>query len=383
MLEHALTLVAPDSTDAARLLANHAFLINLDGDHAAGNAELERALAIASRIGDDQLTAALLLQSTGQAATQLDIPRALEHGRAAVAVADRSPDIAVQAAAHATCGHIMAGCTAATEEARFHQAAAFARERHLSRGWRLELRYVAGGLALMTGEWAVAQKHVGDALELDPGCAFALGLAAQIAATLGEQPQAESMLKRLGELESAPGPLGTHASGRLAAAAAYCDLLTGTDNHGAHILAAATRALAAHATPLNALVARAGLALHAVNAGDDAAAADHIGQFVRLRDLRVLPGPILTTDRLLGFLHATAGRRATAEEHFAAARRHDTAAGFHTDAAWATFEHAQTLAATDTARASKLTTEAEQLAHRHGIRSLLDRIAQTQALTAG
>jgi hypothetical protein len=77
MLEHALTLVAPDSIDAARLLANHAFLLHLNGEHAAGDAELERALAIARKIGDDQLTAALLLQSTGQAATQLDVPRAL------------------------------------------------------------------------------------------------------------------------------------------------------------------------------------------------------------------------------------------------------------------------------------------------------------------
>jgi hypothetical protein len=91
--------------------------------------------------------------------------------------------------------------------------------------------------------------------------------------------------------------------------------------------------------------------------------------------------PILTIDRLLGSLHAAAGRHATADERFAAARRHDAAAGFHTDAAWATFEHAQLLAATDTARASKLTSEAEQLAHRHGIRPLLDRIAETQALS--
>jgi hypothetical protein len=383
MLEHALTLVAPDSTDAARLLANHAFLVNLNGDHAAGNAELERALAIASRIGDDRLTAALLLQSAGQAATQLDLPRTLERRRAAVAIADRSDDIAVQAVAHATRGHNLLNCTVATEEVRFHYAAAFARERHMSRGHRLLLRYGAGALAFLTGEWAVAQQHVGDVLELDPGDPPALALAAQIAATLGNQPHSVSMLTRLGELESAPAPLGTYASAHLAGAAAYCDLLTGTDRHGAHVLAAATRALAAHASiPLHALPARVGLALHAVNAGDASAAADHIGPFERLRDIRLMlmPWPILSTDRLLGSLHTTAGHDATADDRFAAARRHDAAAGFHTDAAWATFEHAQMLAASDPARAPKLASEAAQLAHRHGMRSLLDRIAETQAL---
>jgi tetratricopeptide (TPR) repeat protein len=254
---------------------------------------------------------------------------------------------------------------------------AFARERHMSRGGRLALRWGAGALALMTGEWALAQQHVDEALELNPGYALALTLAAQIAATLGDQPQAESMLARLGELESAPAQVGTEASGCLAGAAAYCDLLTRTDRHGSHILTAATRALAAHASvPLWALAAREGLALHAVNAGDASAAAEHIEQFERLRDLPLLPWPTLTRDRLLGSLHATAGRLTAAEERFAAARRHDDAAGFHTDAAWATFEHAQMLAATDTTRAAKLTSEAEQLAHRHGIRSLLDRIAE-------
>jgi hypothetical protein len=122
------------------------------------------------------------------------------------------------------------------------------------------------------------------------------------------------------------------------------------------------------------------LGLHAVTAGNASAAAEQIGSFERLRDLRVLPWPIIPTDRLLGCLHAAAGDRATADERFAAARRHDARAGYKTDAAWATCEHGQMLAAADPAPPAKPNSEAEQLAHRHGIRSLLDRIAETQAL---
>ena len=96
------------------------------------------------------------------------------------------------------------------------------------------------------------------------------------------------------------------------------------------------------ATPRIAMLARAGLALLAVQQGDVPAAAE---QYVALESGRgtMVPGSIVGIDRLLGLLAQTMGKFEDAVEHFEDALSFCDRTGLRPEYAWSAYDYANAL----------------------------------------
>src|SRR5262249_49758194 len=96
MVERALTLVEPESPEAARLIANHGLLLALldadEHEYARAGAALQRARAVAHAAGDEALEATVLVQLRTIAIAHYDLPRLLEVSEAAIGLAQRLGD---------------------------------------------------------------------------------------------------------------------------------------------------------------------------------------------------------------------------------------------------------------------------------------------------
>jgi predicted ATPase/signal transduction histidine kinase len=374
MVERALSLVEPESPEAARLLANHGLLVAmLAGDeraHAYGSAALLQARAVARAAGDEALEATVLVQLRTVAIAHYDLPQLLEVSDAAIGLARRLGDEWIEALAHL-------GASAASVMLGEPERAIAERALGLPLAERLHNRALIATFELndairasFHGDWALVQQR--SELETERGEPRILLIRAQAAYTYGDLNEGDRCLEALRRL-AARGAAA--AAGYLAGAAAICGHLGNRDELLDEGSAAAVSTLAiAGLVPLIKLYALVALALAAVRRDDVPEATRSLAELERYRGV-MFPGPALAADRLLGLLAGVCGDRERAHAHFERALALTSRARYRADHAWTAYEYAQSLREDDPARAHGLEQEALALTHQLGMPLLLERLA--------
>ncbi len=193
----------------------------------------------------------------------------------------------------------------------------------------------------------------------------------------GESAQGEVYLERLLQVMRQGGPDQFFASGMTSMAIPAIARITGVPGRLEIAEAAAEAVLSEQSvTPLLARFAKAGLALLAVQKGDQSAAEEHYAYLQGHRGTMI--GTISSTDRLLGLLAHTMGNLDQAATHFEDGLAFCRKAGYRPELAWSCCDYADTLrerdAEGDRAKAMSLLDESLAISSELGMRPLMERV---------
>ena len=193
----------------------------------------------------------------------------------------------------------------------------------------------------------------------------------------GESAQGEVYLERLLQTFHRAGPSQLFSYARLSMAITAIARITGVPDRLELAEEAAETVLSAPSvTPRDAMNARAGLALLAVQNGDQSAAAEHYA------DLQEQRGTMIDTtssvDRLLGLLSHTIGNLDQTAAHFEDALAFCRKASYRPELAWICCDYADTLLQRsepgDREKAMSLLDESLVISSELGMRPLMERV---------
>ena len=239
------------------------------------------------------------------------------------------------------------------------------------------------------GRWQEARDFSERGLAVSSVDPLLVSTRVQLECEVGDFPQSKSFLERCLEVMrlGVPGP--TTAYGIAAAVILICTQITGEVAQAEFAKTAAETVFSSPAaTPLVAVTARAGLALTAVQRGDAAEAEEQYRALASAPGMMV-PGNLVSTDRLLGLLALTMRNFDQAAEHFEDALAFCRRAGFKPENAWSAYDFANTLVRSTAARpirarldvwgkAGSLLEESLAIASELGMTPLMDRVIALQ-----
>ncbi|MCH8108139.1 MAG: response regulator transcription factor, partial [Chloroflexi bacterium] len=216
-------------------------------------------------------------------------------------------------------------------------------------------------------------------LEATPGNPAILAYRVLLEYETGESVQGEVYLERLLEAMRRTGPEQLLAAGLTCQAIPAVARITGVPGRLEIAEAAAQAVLSGQAaTPIFVLQAKAGLALLAVQKGDQSAAAEHYAYFLGHRSTMIWTGS--SADRLLGLLSQTMGNMDQAAAHFENAQAFCRKAGYRPELAWTCCDYADALRQRDDygdrAIAIALLDEALAISTELGMWPLMDRVKE-------
>ena len=383
-VERALTLVAPDSHEAGRLLSRYGLLRNLEtGDFEQSQELFSRALTIARREEDEVLEMRTLANSADAHWHQVRGQEVLENCQRVIELAQRANDPHTEMWPRFMAGHELIG-RGEPARAKEHALAMLAQAERLRDTGYLSLACMVNEeVARHEGDWLSTREFNDRGLALNPRQPWLLGYRAVLEYQLGEFSEGEVYLDRLIEAMSLdhPGP----GSGYVCTAVMIPLIarITG-DVQGLQIADAAADIviLSQSATPLVTTWIRHGLGQLAV-LRQDAKAAE--GIYANLKSLQ--PGRLYTAvdivfDRLLGLLAGTMGNLDLAIAHFEEAVTFCSKAGYQPELAWSCCDYAECLLqhnnAGDRHQANYLLDESLSISRGLEMRPLMERVVERQ-----
>jgi predicted ATPase len=396
----ALSLVAPDSHEAGRLLCHYGMThYHETADYLGAKEAFARAIAIAQREGDTALEALALANASHVDGDEHRWDESLENSLRAIQLARQSDNTRAEDLGRRSAGEgLMA--RGDFEGALLHAEAGLANAARLRQESPLcQALWANMAVAYHRGDWRSARAFTDRGLAVSSRNIHLLRGRAQLEYEVGDFDEGEAFLERLVEVthRSPPGPSQAYAFTALVIS--EIAHITGVTNRLDVAEAAAKVVLSSpFAIPRFAMGARTGLALIAVLRGDEGGAKE---QYAALESQRgsLLPRNLITVDHLLGLLAQTMGQLDRAVEHFEDALAFCRKAGYRPELAWTCCDyadmllqrvgaqHAAPLQPSHTpgnrARAMALLDEALAISSELGMRPLMERVlSRRQILTA-
>ena len=253
---------------------------------------------------------------------------------------------------------------------------ALAERRSTSRVLARIIMHLITDLACLEGDWKAGREYSDRGLEvsLEPGL---LGTRALLEHETGETTQGEIYLERLLEAMHQAGPDQLGACGWISKTIAAIARITGVPDRLEIAEAAAEAVLSEQLVrPALTINAAAGLALLAVEKGDQSAAKEHYAYLLGHRGTMIWT--LSSVDRLLGLLSQTMGNLDQAVSHFEEALAFCRKAGYKPELAWNCCDYADMLmeqdGPSDQEKAAALLDESLSIATQLGMRPLMERV---------
>ena len=385
-VEAALTLVAPDSHEAGRLLSRYGLLRNLEtGDFEMAQEPFSRALTIARREGDEVLEMRTLANAADANWHQLRGQDVLENCQRVIELARRANDPYTEMWPRFMAGHELIGqgdLVMANEHATAMLAQA---ERLRDTGYLTLACMVNEEVSRHKGDWLSTREFNDRGLALDPRQPWLLGYRAVLDYQLGEFTQGQVYLDRLIEAMSLdpPGP----GSGYVCTAVMIPVIarITGDDHYLKIADAAAETVLSSpSATRIVTTWIRHALGQLAVLRQDPKSAEEIYSGLIPLQHGRLYTAVDIVFDRLLGLLAVTIGDLDRGSAHFGDALIFCRKAGYKPELAWSCCDYADCLLQRDKfgdrQQAISLLDESFYISKELGMRPLMERVVERQLL---
>ena len=377
MAARALDLVAPDSIEAGYLLRKRGASLAIDKDYKGAREDYDRALEIARREGDRILEALAVYMITSIHFYQGQWKEAVEQALRAMELAQSSDDLLMLVVTRNMCALSLINLGDG-DEAQLHATAGLeAAERLRNSGWLTNMLRHNTALAILRGEWKVAQEFNARTLAVSPRDANALGHGALRNLHLGNIEESRDHCKQLLEVV----PEVVVSVGLLHSPAAETVPLfgrvTGTTDLSDHAESVAEEVLSSPSMPDGfKLAARVGLALIAVQRIDAVSAKEQYSSLESQRGTQ--QRAVICCDRLLGLLSQTMGNMNQAVAHFEDALAFCRKAGYRPELAWTCCDYADCLLQRegegDRANATSLLDESLAISTELGMRPLMERV---------
>ena len=379
LIARALTLVPADSHEAGRLLSRYGGVLgNAEGDYEGAQQALRRAIAIASREGDVPLEGQTLAYASNVSLLHLHWQESADNGLRAIELATGEENPGLE-------GFVRFGTAVSLlfmgdlEAARPHALALrdVAERRTTFRRLASTFFVPITSLSCLEGDWTAGREYSDRGLEVSPLHAQLLLARVLLEHETGESAEGEVYLERLLEAMRRAGPNQLQASVFASTAITAIARISGVPNRLEIAEAAAEAALSEQSvTPLFAMFARVGLALLAVQKGDQSAAGEHYAYLLGQRSTMILS--ISSIDRLLGILSQTMGDLAQAAAHYEDALAFCRKAGLRPELAWTCCDYSDVLRERDgpgdKEKAVSLLEESLAISSELGMRPLIERV---------
>jgi len=378
LMARALTLVPADSHDAGRLLSRYGGVLgNAEFEYEGAQTAISQALTIARREGDVPLEVQTLAYAADVNGSHLHWQESVDNGLRAIELAEGNAD---------TYSGVLPRWWVAVS--LFHLGDFDAARRHalvlLEFAERQSTPPLLAShtfvpitaLSSVTGDWKSGREYSDRGLEVSPLNQILLSTRAVLEYETGEPAQGEVHLERLLEaMRRAGGDWGGPARTSLALGAVA--RITGVLDHLGMVEETGEAVLSKQTIPtMSTLYVNAGLALLAVQKGDQTAAKGRYAYLLKQRNTMI--GSIVSVNRLLGLLSQTMSSYDQAESHFEDSLSFCRKAGYRPELAWTCCDYADMLrerdAEGDRAKAVTLLDESLAISSELGMRPLMERV---------
>ena len=383
LMARALTLVPADSYEAGRLLSRYGGILGVaEVDYEGAQEALGRAIAIARREGDVALEVQTRSNAAVVSGNHLRPQESVDNGLRAIELAtiDQNPYADAVYRIMIALNLLNMGDL---HGARHHAFVLrdLAERRSTPRQIASNSFMPISFLSSLEGNWKEGREYSDRGLALSPLSPQLLAVRALLEHEAGESAQGEVYLERLLEAMRRAGPLQLTASARTCIAIPTIARITGAPDRLEIAEAAAEAILSEQSvSPLNAMCARTGLALLAVQKGDESAAKEHYAHLLGQRNTLLWAASLI--DRLLGLLSQTMVNLDQAAPHFEEALAFCRKAGYRPELAWTCHDYANMLiqrsAEGDRAKAMSLLDESLAISSELGMRPLVERVKVLQ-----
>ena len=382
MISRALETVPSDSIATGRLLSMLGRYIGLeDGDYGAAQNTINRALEIARNQGDKGAEIQALLSSAVVNAFEINWKAGIEDGLRALELVKDLEDPRTEILVRSFCvyPHIATG---KLEHARHNAADMVTLAENLRERLPLTTAFWCSELAArLSGDWQVSRDFNNKGLEINSNDVRPILTRTTMEYEVGDFDQGNTYLELLRERlrQTQSGP--TLEFGFATLAIPVVSRISGIDlGFEATSQAAEVVLKSPSSTLFITSMARAGLALMAVQNNDGAAAG------AQYPELEPLGGTVLAWtmagDRLLGIVAHSMGNPGNAVTHFEDALSFCRDAGFRPELAWTCCDYADLLLERkneeDQNRASILLDESLAISTELGMRPLMERVSSRQ-----
>ena len=378
LIARALALVPADSHEAGRLLSRHGIILGAaEGDREGAEQALERAIAIARREGDPPLEAQTEYYAAVVSGQHLRWQESLDHGLRAVelGISDENLLSEKQSRAWIVSSLLHMGDL---DAARTHALALrdMVERRNTPRGFGFRLAHLAS-LAILEGDWKAVREYSDRGLGSSTINLALLLPRVMLEYETGESAQGEIYLERLLLTMRGAGPTRSLTSGNVSMGIAAIARITGVPDRLEIAEEAAEEVLSAQfITPRDAMNAKTGLALLAVQKGDQSGAAEQYAYLQEQRGTMIVT--ISSVDRLIGLLSQTMGNMDQSAAHFEEALAFCRKAGYRPELAWTCCDYADMLRERngdgDKVLAIALLDESLAISSELGMRPLMERV---------
>ena len=378
LIASALALVPADSHEAGRLLSRYGLILGAaEGDREGAEEALERAIAIARREGDPHLEAQTLYYAAVVSGQHLHWQECLDHGLRAIELAIGNENLfsLMHPSEWIVSSSLRMGDL---DAARPHALALrdMVERRNTPRGIGFRLGHLAS-MSLLEGDWKAVREYSDRGLESSTMNLSLLLPRVMLEYETGESAQGEVYLERLLLTMRGAGPTRSLASGNVSMGIAAIARITGVPGRLEIAEEAAEDVLSAQfITPRDAMNAKAGLALLAVQKGDQSVAEEEYAYLQEHRGMMI--ETVSSVDRLLGLLSQTMGDLGQATAHFEDALAFCRKAGYRPELAWTCCDYADTLrerdGAGDKEKAIALLDESLAISGELGMGPLMERV---------
>ncbi|MDP6512568.1 MAG: protein kinase, partial [SAR202 cluster bacterium] len=373
MATRALDLVSPDSLEAGYLLIRHGGALAAEKkDYDGAQENIDRAIEIARREEDRVLELLALYLDGGLRYFRAHYREVVEKLNPVIKLAQSLNELQTLALARWLCSLALQQLGDGVE-AQIHATAGLeSAERLHNRYYLVWLLNTNAMLAVLRGEWKVAQEFTDRSLAESPNDFRALSSAALLNLQVGNIEQSSEYFEQT--LEQAPDIL--HGSGvERTFAIMMIPLFARVSGATDRVDAAETLAKEILSLPSSSnnymIWARAGLALVAIQRSDEESAIELYSSLTPERGTQFL-SPVFCADRLLGLLAQTMGNLDDSETHFEDALAFCRKAGYVTELAWSLCDYADMLlkrdGGGDKAKATSLLDESLQISTDLGMR---------------
>ena len=382
MIARALTLVPADSHESGRLLSRYGGFLGLaEGDYEGAQQALGQAIAIARREGDAPLEVQTLAYATDVSGQHLYWQESVDNGLRAIELAtgDENPYSEVLPRFWTAISLLhMGDLDAARPHALVLRDVAEMRSTTRHQVYLSLVPIVT--LSCLAGDWRAGREYSDRGLEASPLNPQLLAPRVLLEYETGEYAQGDIYIERLLESMRPASSVGISA-GRLSMVIAATARITGIPGRWEIAESDAEATLSAQfVRPVAALYAKAGLALLAVQKGDQFAAEEHYAFLLRQRGTMIWT--LSSADRLLGLLSQTMGNLDQATGHLEEALTFCRKGGYRPELAWTCHDYADALFQRsiphDREKAVSLLDESLAISTELGMRPLMEKVTTRQ-----
>jgi len=376
LMTRALSLVPPDSHEAGRLLSRYGEIIgSTESDYEGAQQALGRAIAIARRDGDTSLEARSLTYAASVSGQHLRLQESVDYGMRAIELTNDGTHTWSELTSRFWTAHSLLSLGNLDAARPYALILRDLNERGISPASHVvPITY----LACLVGDWEAARRYCDSGSQMGPHHLFSRVL---LEYETGETSQGEVYFESLADVMRRPGPGRSIAAVRVAMAIPAIAWITGVPGNWEMAEAAAESVLSErNVIPFNALYAKTGLALLAIQKGNQSAAAEQYAYLLEQRSRMVMT--VSSVDRLLGLVSNTMNNQDRAETHFNDALGFCRKAGYRPELAWTCRDYAAFLLQLggmgERERAATLLDEGLIIADELGMAPLMNHVAALQ-----